>query len=84
VPYPIGTELPNNGLPVFTLYYENDDDSQRKLGKDSRLTFVAPADGAYFVRVTDVRGFSGEDFKYELIIRRPMPDFIQLASFSPR
>lgn len=75
VPYAIGTELPNNGLPVFTLNYENDDDSQRKLGKDSRLTFVAPADGIYFIRVTDVRGFSGEDFKYELIVRRPAPDF---------
>jgi hypothetical protein len=62
-------------LPVFTQFYENDDDSQRKLGKDSRLTFVAPADGTYFVRVTDVRGFSGEDFKYELTIRRPVPDF---------
>jgi hypothetical protein len=75
VPYAVGTELPNNGLPVFTLFYENDDDSQRKLGKDSRLTFVAPADGTYFVRVSDVRGFSGEDFKYELTIRRPSPDF---------
>lgn len=75
VPYPVGAELPNNGLPVFTLFYENDDDSQRKLGKDSRLTFVAPADGTYFVRVTDVRGFSGDNFKYELTIRRPQPDF---------
>jgi hypothetical protein len=75
VPYAVGTELPNNGLPVFTLFYENDDDSHRKLGKDSRLTFVAPTDGTYFVRVTDVRGFSGDDFKYELTIRRPMPDF---------
>jgi hypothetical protein len=62
VPYPVGTELPNNGLPVFTLYYENDDDAQRKLGKDSRLTFVAPADGTYLVRVSDVRGFGGDDF----------------------
>ena len=48
VPYAVGTELPNNGLPVFTLNYENDDDAQRKLGKDSRLTFVAPADGDVF------------------------------------
>ena len=48
-----------NGLPVLTLYFENDDDAQRKLGKDSRLTFVAPADGTYFIRITDVRGFSG-------------------------
>src|SRR4029079_10046538 len=75
VPYAVGTELPNNGLPVFTLYFENDDDSQRKLGKDSKLTFVAPADGAYFIRVSDVRGFSGDKFTYELTIRRPEPDF---------
>lgn len=75
VPYAVGTELPNNGLPVFTVNYENDDDSQRKLGKDSRLTFVAPQDGTYFVRVSDVRGFSGDNFKYELVVRRPQPDF---------
>ncbi|MBW8884417.1 MAG: hypothetical protein JF612_06470, partial [Planctomycetia bacterium] len=75
VPYAIGTELPNNGLPVFTMNYENDDDSQRKLGKDSKLTFVAPADGTYFVRVTDVRGFSGDKYTYEVTIRRPQPDF---------
>jgi hypothetical protein len=84
VPYAVGTELPNNGLPVFTLYYENDDDSQRKLGKDSRLTFVAPQDGTYFVRVSDVRGFSGENFSYELMIRRPQPDFsVKLTGNNP-
>jgi hypothetical protein len=75
VPYAVGTELPNNGLPVFTLNYENDDDAQRKLGKDSRLTFVAPKDGTYFIRVTDVRGFSGDNFTYELMIRRPQSEF---------
>jgi hypothetical protein len=75
VPYAIGTELPNNGLPVFTLNYENDDDAQRKLGKDSRLTFVAPKNGEYLVRVTDVRGYGGDNFTYELTIRRPQPDF---------
>lgn len=81
VPYPVGTELPNNGLPVFTVYFENDDDSQRKLGKDSRLTFVAPADGSYVVRISDVRGYGGEDFKYELTARRPQPGF--KVSLSP-
>jgi WD40 repeat protein len=75
VPYPLGTELPNNGLPVFTLNYVNDDDGERKLGKDSRLTFVAPADGEYLVRVTDVRRFAGENFNYQLIVRRPQPGF---------
>ncbi|HZN37005.1 MAG TPA: c-type cytochrome domain-containing protein [Pirellulaceae bacterium] len=82
VPYAIGTELPNNGLPVFTLNYENDDDAQRKLGKDSRLTFVAPADGEYLVRVADVRGFGGDNFSYELIVRRPQPDF--KVTFTPK
>jgi WD domain, G-beta repeat len=84
VPYAVGTELPNNGLPVFTLNYENDDDSQRKLGKDSKLTFVAPSDGTYFIRVTDVRGFSGDKYTYEVTIRRPQPDFkVTLAGDKP-
>lgn len=75
LPYPVGTQLPGNGLPVFTVNFENDDESQRKLGKDSRLTFVAPADGAYLVRIADVRNFSGDNFKYDLVARRPQPDF---------
>jgi WD40 repeat protein len=84
VPYSVGTELPNNGLPVFTVNYENDDDASRKLGKDSRLTFVAPADGSYLVRVTDVRGFAGDNFTYELSIRRPQPDFkVSLTGNNP-
>ncbi|MFM8252288.1 MAG: WD40 repeat domain-containing protein [Planctomycetota bacterium] len=84
VPYPVGTTLPNNGLPVFTLNYENDDDGQRKLGADSRLTFVAPATGKYLVRVSDVRGFAGADYRYELIVRRPRPDFtVTLTGANP-
>lgn len=84
VPYAVGTELPNNGLPVFTVNFENDDDAQRKLGKDSRLTFVAPADGSYLIRVTDVRGLSGDNFTYELMVRRPVPDFqVKLTGDNP-
>ncbi len=84
VPYAVGTELPNNGLPVFTVNFENDDDASRKLGKDSRLTFVAPADGTYLVRVTDVRGFAGDNFTYELTVRRPQPDFkVSLTGNNP-
>jgi len=75
MPYAVGTQLPNNGLPVFTLNYENDDQSQRQLGKDSRVTFVAPSSGSYLVRVSDVRGFSGDNYSYRLIIRRPQPSF---------
>jgi WD40 repeat protein len=74
-PYPVEAELPYNGLPVFSVEYENDDDGERKLGADSRLSFTAPADGPYLVRVTDVRGFGGEGYSYQLIVRRPEPSF---------
>ena len=56
-PHPPGTKLVANGLPVFSLYYENDDDAHRELGKDSRLFFTAPADGDYLVKVKDAAGF---------------------------
>lgn len=74
-PIPAGTEPVPNGLPVYTLYYENDDDPKRKLGSDSVLTFTAPADGDYRARISDVRGFGGKEFSYQLTIRPPAPDF---------
>ncbi len=64
-----------NGLPVFPIYFENDDDPLRRIGTDSRLTFVAPADGSYVLRVRDARGFGGQDYAYQVEIRRPAPDF---------
>jgi len=64
-----------NGLPVFPIYYQNDDESQRKFRRDSRLTFTAPEDGTYIIRVTDVRGFHGEEFNYKLTVRPRKPDF---------
>ena len=73
--HPPGSKLLSTGLPVFTLHYANDDDSERKLGSDSRLTFAAPADGAYLVRVTDVRGAGGPTHAYRLVVREPRPDF---------
>jgi WD40 repeat protein len=74
-PYPVGTKLTDNGLPVFTLNYENDDDGERKLGNDSRLRFTVPADGTYLVKVTDTRGFGGDKHEYSLTVRAPKPDF---------
>ena len=68
-------KLPANGLPVFTVHYANDDDQERKLKSDSRLTFTAPADGAYLVRVTDTRGFGGDRYAYRLVVRPAKPDF---------
>ena len=48
---------------------------QRKLTTDSRLTFTAPADGSYLVRVTDTRGFGGDRSAYRLVVREAKPDF---------
>ncbi|MCA8993140.1 MAG: hypothetical protein KDA88_14215 [Planctomycetaceae bacterium] len=64
-----------NGLPVFKLYYENDDECRRALGSDSRVYFTAPADGDYIAKVKDVRGFQSPDHKYTLTIRPRQPDF---------
>jgi WD40 repeat protein len=83
-PHPPGTKLVANGLPVFSLYFENDDDAQRELGKDSRLYFTAPADGEYLLRIKDVRGLQGPDFRYVLTIRERHPDFkVTLSSADP-
>ncbi len=71
---PGDSPLPN-GLPVLSLSYANDDDGLRKLGRDSRLHFTAPASGRYLIRVTDSRGWSGDRFAYRLVIRQPTPDF---------
>ncbi len=74
-PHPSGTPLPANGLPVFTLHYENDDDGERELGSDSRVLFTAPADGEYLVRVQDSRGFGGDRYSYRLLLREARQDF---------
>lgn len=73
--HPPGKKLIPNGLPVFPVFYENDDDAKRQLGSDSRLNFTVPRDGDYLVRITDVRSFHGADFKYELTARPSQPDF---------
>ena len=74
-PHPPGTKLVANGLPVFTLHYENDDDGSRNAGSDSRLLFTAPEDGDFIVRVRDSGGGAGERFIFRLIVRETQPDF---------
>jgi WD40 repeat protein len=74
-PIPAGEEPAPNGLPIYTLYYENDDDPERQLGSDSKLYFTAPQDGEYGARIRDVRGFGGEKYTYDLKIRAPKPDY---------
>lgn len=64
-----------NGLPVFDLAYENDDNPTQTKGKDSYLIFKAPASGRYLVRLRDTRGEGGEAYKYRLRVRPADPMF---------
>lgn len=74
-PLPPGSEPAPNGLPLFRLFYENDDEAQQKLGRDSKLFFTAPRDGDYLARIVDVRGFGGKVHSYSMAIRPRKPDF---------
>ncbi len=75
-PFPPGSDPTPNGLPIYRLNFVNDDDPSRQRGTDSMLIFSAPAKGEYLARVTDVRGFGGEDgYPYTIDIRPPRPDF---------
>jgi len=74
--HPVGAELTPNGMPVFPIYWRNDDFLQEGRPRgDSRVEFEAPEDGEYLVRVADARGAGGEDGPYRLILRAPQPDF---------
>ncbi len=86
VPHPPGSTPAPNGLPVFRLNYENDDDPGRDWGTDSLLLFTAPKAGEYLARVTDVRGFGGEtNFHYALTIRDRRPDFsVKIGGMKPK
>ena len=82
--HPLGAKLPPNGLPTFTLHYANDDDGERRLGSDSKLTFTAPTNGSYLARVIDTRGHGGDRFSYRLLVREPRPDFtVSLGGANP-
>jgi hypothetical protein len=72
--HPPGRTFPPNGMPVFRLYFRNDDGGP-SYGKDSRVTFTPPADGEYVVRIADVRGEGSPRHAYRLTIRQPKPDF---------
>ncbi len=78
-PLPPSAPAEANGLPVFDIPYENDDDPLGRLGSDSQLIAEIPRDGTYLVRVRDTRGFGSsttpETFRYTLEIRSPRPSF---------
>ena len=67
-------KLQPNGLPQRVFFYQNDDGGPG-YDKDSRLSFTAPDDGDYFIRLRDLRGHQGEDYAYRLIVREASPDF---------
>jgi hypothetical protein len=75
---PANAEFPANGLPVFHLAWRNDDGGPG-YGADSKLDFVAPADGEYLVHLKDVRSMEGSDFAYRLTIRDAAPDYQLIA-----
>jgi WD40 repeat protein len=78
-PLPRGSTPVPNGLPVFRIFSENDDEPEQRFGADSQLLFTAPTEGDYVVRLTDVRGAGSEsmpdDYRYALAIRPPQPAF---------
>jgi hypothetical protein len=83
-PRTLGEKLVANGLPVFTLFYANDDDGERKLGTDSKLYFTPTTDAHHLVRLSDSRGFNGDRFVYRLVVRDAKPDFkITLTGANP-
>jgi hypothetical protein len=71
---PAAAKFPPNGLPVFHLTWRNDDGGPG-YGADSRLDFVAPADGDYILHLKDVRELEGPDYAYRLTIRDANPDY---------
>ena len=72
--HPPGAAVSPSGLPIFDLVYRNDDGGPM-YGKDSRVTFTAPAAGTYFFRLTDSRGTGGAHHAYRLTLAAPEPDY---------
>jgi WD40 repeat protein len=72
----VDVELTPNGMPVFPIYWTNDDavfDTERR--GDSQLDFTAPADGAYILRVRDAAEAGGPEHQYRLMLRGMHPTF---------
>ena len=84
--YPAGSRPVPNGLPVFRLNYQNDDDPSRLSGTDSMLLFTAPTTARYLVRVTDTRGFGGgTNHAYRLSVRPQQPEFtVRVDGMNPK
>ncbi|MEX2016153.1 MAG: hypothetical protein WD873_05900, partial [Candidatus Hydrogenedentales bacterium] len=65
-----------NGMPVFPLYWRNDDHIYHDATRgDSRIDFGAPEDGEYLVRVSDAIPREDGEEQYRLHVRPLRPDF---------
>ena len=74
-----------NGLPVFEIGYENDDDPMKQAGNQSRLILTAPVDGRLIVRVGDTRSMGGENFGYQLRVRPATPSYdVAIKEYQPK
>lgn len=74
--HPPGTVFAPNGMPVFPVFWRNDDEFfDRRLSSDARLEFEAPESRLYFVRVRDAAGAAVAE-PYRLSLRERMPDFL--------
>lgn len=82
-PLAAGAPALANGLPVFTVYQANDDASLRDAGRDSRLTFTAPATGDFLVRVEDTQRDGQPTATYALTLRPAEPDISVRLSGAP-
>jgi hypothetical protein len=68
--------MDGNGKILFW----NDDTNRLNVGththhSDSYLLCEIPADGEYFIKISEAQAKGGEKFKYKLRIDRPRPDF---------
>lgn len=82
--HPVGEKPAGSGLSNSVPNGENDGAADRELTSDARLLFTAPADAEYIVRVTDSRGFGGDDYAYRLTVRPANPDFTAtIEGFTP-
>ncbi|MDZ4860972.1 MAG: WD40 repeat domain-containing protein, partial [Candidatus Hydrogenedentes bacterium] len=75
--HPVGSTFAPNGMPVYPIFWRNDDGftATGDSTGDSALQFVAPGDGDYIVRVSDVRNVGGPQHAYRLMLRALEPDF---------
>jgi hypothetical protein len=65
----------NEKLLAFNDDFEDKGSGLNTHHADSYLTATLPADGTYFIHLTDTQGQGGPEFAYRLRLSEPQPDF---------